>query len=203
MPEPYRKRPGKGERPSPATLGVVKVDADFADEFPDGEATSTEAFATLVRAGTAALRELERCVEASFGVSQPVATMLAVLDGAGEPLTPSQISERLLVPSASTTTTLDALERRGWTRRVPNPNDRRSTLVEITEDGRAVADRFLAGVRTLERHALDRLSVAERRQLLRLLGKTINRVAELASETPTPLQGRRNRPERLERPPGL
>ena len=199
MPEPYRRRPGKGGRPSPATLGVVKVDDDFADEFPDGDATSTEAFATLVRAGTAALLELERRVDASFGVSQPAATMLAVLDGAAEPLTPSQISERLLVPSASTTTTLDALERRGWTRRVPNPDDRRSTLVEITDDGRAVADRVLAGVRTLERDALDGLSPSERRHLLRLLAKTIARVADLASAPPPPLEGRRNRPRRLQR----
>ena len=137
MPESYRRRPGKGARPSPATLGLVKVDGDFEVEYPDGDAVSTEAYASLVRAGTAGLLEIERCVMASFGVTQPAATMLAVLDGAGEPLTPSQISERVLVPSASTTATLDVLERHGWARRSPNPDDRRSTLVEITDEGRA------------------------------------------------------------------
>ena len=156
---------------------------------------------TKVRAGTAALLELDRCVVASFGVTQPAATMLAVLDGAGEPMTPSQISDRVLVASASTTATLDLLERRGWARRTPNPNDRRSTLVEITDEGRAVADQFLAGVRQLERDALDRLSPVERRQLLGLLGKIIDRVAELATSEPTPLEGRRTRPARLKPPP--
>ena len=201
MPEPYRRRPGRATHLSPAKLGLVKVDADFGVEYPDGDATSTEAYASLVRAGTAALLELDRCVVTSLGVTQPVATMLAVLDGAGEPLTPSQISERLLVASASTTATLDLLERRGWAKRMPNPDDGRSNLVEITEEGRRVADRFLAGVRTLERNALDRLSPTERRQLLRLLDKILGRVAELAESAPTPLEGRRKRPARLTRRP--
>ena len=47
------------------------------------------------------------------------------------------------------------LERRGWVRRMPHPEDRRSTLVEITDAGRAIADRLLAGIRILERDALD------------------------------------------------
>jgi len=201
LPEPYRRRPGKSRQPSPAKLGLVKVDADFGDEYPDGDAPSTEAYASLVRAGTAALQELDRRVVATFGITQPVATMLAVLDGAGEPLTPSQISERLLVASASTTATLDLLERRGWAKRTPNPNDGRSNFVEITQDGRTIVDQFLAGVRTLERDALDRLSATERRQLLRLLDKILSRVAELADTTPAPLNGRRNRPTRLTHPP--
>jgi DNA-binding MarR family transcriptional regulator len=202
LPEPYRRRSGKRARPSPAKLGLVRVDDDFADEYPDGDSTSTEAHASLVRAGTAALQELDRCVEANFGIGQPAATTLAVLDGAGGPLTPSQISERMLVASASTTATLDLLERRGWVRRMPNPEDRRSTLVEITDAGRAIADRLLAGVRILERDVLDQLSPRERSQLLALLDKLLTRLAELADAPPIPLEGRRNRPARLDPPPG-
>jgi DNA-binding MarR family transcriptional regulator len=198
LPEPYRRRPGRRARPSPARLGVVTVDADFDEEYPDGDAVSTEAHATLVRTGTAALQELDRCVEASLGVGQPAATMLAVLDGAGGPLTPSEISDRLLVASASTTATLDLLERRGWARRTPNPDDRRSTLVEVTAEGRAAADRLLAGIRVLERNALAALTPAERKQLLALLGKVLTRLAELAEAPPTPLEGRRHRPARLD-----
>jgi DNA-binding MarR family transcriptional regulator len=200
LPEPYRRRSETRARPSPAKLGLVRVDDDFTDEYPDGDAASTEAHASLVRAGTAALQELDRCVQASLGVSQQAATMLAVVDGAGGPLTPSQISERLLVASASTTATLDLLERRGWVRRMPNPDDRRSTLVEITDPGCAVADGLLAGIRTLERDALDELSPPERSQLLALLDKLLTRLAELSDAPPIPLQGRRNRPARLGAP---
>ena len=196
MPEPYRG-PRKRARPSPAHLGIVEVDADFDTEYPDGDATSTQAHATLVRAGTAALMEIDRCVEASFGISQGAATMLAVIEGAGEPLTPSQISERLLVASASTTATLDLLERQDWIRRMPNPEDRRSTLVEVTPAGRDVADRLLPGIRTLERDALDQLTLDERTQLLGLLEKILTRMATLAEAAPTPLEGSRHPPARL------
>ena len=50
-----------------------------------------------------------------------------MIEGADEPLTPSQISERVVAASATTTATLDLLERRGWIVRQPNPADRRSS----------------------------------------------------------------------------
>jgi len=146
--------------------------------------------------------ELDRRIVATFDVPHPAATMLAVVDGAGEPLTPSQISERVLVASASTTATLDLLERRGWLRRMPNPDDRRSTLVEITPAGRAIADQLLPGIRVVERTAMDVLTKSERVQLLALLGKVLGRLAELADEEPLPLDGERNRPTRLIPPSG-
>jgi len=113
-------------------------------------------------------------------------------------LTPKEISDRLLVASASTTATLDLLERRGWARRTPNPDDRRSTLVEVTDDGRTAADQLLAGIRILERDALALLTPEERQQLLDLLGKVLSRLAALAQAPPTPLEGRRHRPARLD-----
>lgn len=200
MPEPYRRRPGKSARSSPAKLGVIKVDSDYKAEYPGGDASSTEAFATLVRAGSASLMELDRRIVATFDVPHPAATMLAVVDGAGEPLTPSQISERVLVASASTTATLDLLERRGWVRRMPNPDDRRSTLVEITPAGRAITDRLLPGIRAVERSAMNALTKSERVQFLALLGKVLERLAELVDEEPIPLDGERNRPARLSPP---
>ena len=34
MSDPRSLRPGRGGRPSPASLGLVRVDADFPDEYP-------------------------------------------------------------------------------------------------------------------------------------------------------------------------
>ncbi len=201
MPEPAQRavRAGRGgsDRPGLAARGVVKVDADFTTEYPDGDPTSTEAYATLCRVGDVLLTELEQHIEATFGVKQVVATALAVIDGAGRPLTPSEIGERVLLPSASITSTLDNLERRGWVRRVPNPDDRRSLLIEITDDGRATADQLLPGIRLLERRALATLSLGERTQLLEILSKVLAQVAELETQPIEPLSGRRNRPSRL------
>jgi DNA-binding MarR family transcriptional regulator len=175
---------------------MIKVDADFDDEYPDGNATCTEAYATLCRTGEALLGELDRSIALTFDMPQAAATALAVIDGATAPLTPSQVSERVLIASATMTATLDLLEHRGWIRRIPNPGDRRSVLIEITPAGRATADRLLPGIRKIERSILSVLSPQERAQLLGLLARILARASELASETPEPLGGRRNRPAR-------
>jgi DNA-binding MarR family transcriptional regulator len=172
---------------------VVRVGPGYAEEFPDADARSTEATATLVRAGTSVLLELDRTILAAFKVAHPVVTALAVIEGAEGPLTPSEISERVLVASATMTATLDTLESRGWVVRQPNPADRRSVLVSITEEGRATADRFLPGIRAVESALMSGLTPKEREQLLVLLAKVLARAAE---EPVIPLEGRRNRPKR-------
>ena len=198
MSEPSRPlRPGRGGRPSPASLGIVKVDADFPDEYPGGDTTCTEAYASLCRTGEALLGELDRRIAATFGISQAAATALAVIDGAGAPLTPSQVADRVLIASATMTATLDLLERHGWIRRVPNPADRRSVLIEITPEGRATTDQLLPGIRTVEQGILSALTHDERESLLDLLAKVLTRTAEVAAEPPEPLHGQRNRPGRL------
>lgn len=190
-----RERPERGaSRPSPARLGVVVVDPGFAKEFPDADVSSTESYASLVRVGSALLQELDRCIEATFGIPHPAATALAVIEGAGEALTPTQISERVLVAAATMTATLDLLEKRGWVVRTPNHADRRSILVEITEEGRAVTDRMLPGIRQVELAVMSGLTERERRQLLRLLVKVLERAAAVAEEPPIPLTGRRKNP---------
>src|ERR1700749_4098087 len=120
MSDPRSLRPGRGSRPSPASLGVVRVDADFQDEYPGGDTTCTEAYASLCRTGEALLGELDRRIALTFDMHQAAATALAVIDGAAAPLTPSQVGDRVLIASATMTATLDLLERRGWIRRTPN-----------------------------------------------------------------------------------
>ena len=192
-----RTGPGGRDRPGLSGRGVVKVDADFKSEYPDGDPTSAEAFATLCRVGDVLLAELEQRVELTFGVKQVVATALAVIDGADRALTPSEIGERVLLPSASITSTLDILESRGWVERRPNPVDRRSLLIEITDEGRKTADQLLPGIRALERSAMSALTKNERTQLLAMLAKVLARTAEIEAEPVEPLSGRRVRPSRL------
>lgn len=196
--EPYLRKPNRDPRLSAAARGVVRVNDDFDLEYPDGDASSTEAYATVARAGAACLRELERFVTTSFDMPLAAATVLAVLDGSAEPLTPSQIGERALVASATMTATLDLLEHRRWVRRRPNPGDRRSTLVEVTAAGRATADRLLPSIRQIERNALDTLTEAERVELLNLLARVLERLAGMATQPPQPVAGKRTRPARLD-----
>ena len=174
----------------------MTVGADFVDEFPDGDPAAAEAYATIIRCGEALSAEIERTMLASFGAPQNVLNSLAVIEGAPAPLTPSEISESTYLSSATMTATLDALEHNGWVRRIPNPQDRRSVLVEITADGLAIADRFLPGIRRVEQAVLTHLTPAERTDLLDLLAKVLKGAAEVAAADPIPLEGRRNRPSR-------
>jgi len=50
-----------------------------------------------------------------------------------------KIGQRLQVHPTSVTNTIDRLEAQGLVRRVAHPTDRRTTLAEITDAGRAVA----------------------------------------------------------------
>ena len=133
---------------------------------------------------------------ASIGARETVLNSLAVIEGADRPLTPGEISERTLTSSATMTATIDALEHRGWVRRVSNPDDRRSVHVEITDEGQAVTDRFLPGIRKLDVAICAGLSSTERTTMLKLLAKVLTQLAIVAAEPPIPLEGRRNRPQR-------
>lgn len=52
----------------------------------------------------------------------------------------AKIGTRLQVHPASVTNAVDRLEKQGLVRRVPHPSDRRATLAELTEEGRARAE---------------------------------------------------------------
>ena len=91
----------------------------------------------------------------------------------------------------------DTLEQRGWVRRTPNPDDRRSLLIEITAAGRVTADTFLPGLHKLERRVMSELDDGERRQLLGLLERVLTRANEVMAEPLEPLFGIRRRPTRL------
>ena len=60
-----------------------------------------------------------------------------------------------------------------------------------------MADQFLPGIRTLEQSMLTELTSAERTTLLKLLAKVLDGTAAVAAADPIPLEGRRNRPQRL------
>lgn len=53
----------------------------------------------------------------------------------------AKASARLQVHPTSVTNAVDRLEKAGLVRRVPHPTDRRTTLVEITDEGRTLAVR--------------------------------------------------------------
>lgn len=102
--------------------------------------------------------------------------VLASLRRAGAPyaLTPTQLFEALMISSGGMTNRLDRLERAGWIRRSPNPEDRRGVLVSLTDEGLALMNRLIPRHVENEAHLLAALSREEQETLSRLLGKLLD-----------------------------
>ena len=80
------------------------------------------------------------------------------------------------------TNRLDKLEGRGLIRRAPDPQDRRGVLLELTPVGQARLEEYIdtGGVR--ERELLDDLTLAEKKELNRLLSKLLVALQRKESE---------------------
>ncbi|WP_116205529.1 MarR family winged helix-turn-helix transcriptional regulator [Amycolatopsis circi] len=80
------------------------------------------------------------------------------------------MGERLQLHPTSVTNIVDRLERDGLVKRVPHPTDRRTTLVEITDDGRALRETATAAVTGID-FGLTGLTERQVEQLTELLTK--------------------------------
>ncbi|MDI5935714.1 MarR family transcriptional regulator [Halomonas sp. M4R5S39] len=102
--------------------------------------------------------------------------VLATLRRAGAPyaLTPTQLFGTLMVSSGGMTNRLDRLERAGLIVRTPNPEDRRGTLVSLTEQGLEMMNRLVPLHVENEARLLSALSREEQETLGRLLGKLLD-----------------------------
>jgi|SRR4051794_6135450 len=158
----------------------IRVGSDFAEEFPGADPAAAEAAANLVRATSLWMTEVTRRRREAAELSPSGFQALAILEGAGEPLPSTTIAERLLVSTASMTSLLDTLERRGLVVRGPHPQDRRKILVRLTEPGRALVDAVLPIVHAAATDVFVTLTKAEREMLVELLGRVQRRLADLA-----------------------
>jgi DNA-binding MarR family transcriptional regulator len=171
---------------------VIHVDPDFEKEFPGASASATQASANLLHTASLLLDEINRHRGTVTRLSPSACQTLAVLDGAGEPLSSSEIAARLLVTTASMTSLLDTLERQALVRRVRHPHDRRKVLVGITDAGRETIDKVMPLVHAANATALSALSEKERAQLTSLLGRLQDHLAKTSgAELRTPAPRRR------------
>ena len=78
-----------------------------------------------------------------------------------------------MLSSAGITSRIDRLERRGLVRRLPDPDDRRGVIVELTDEGLAVVDAAVAANSINDRQLLERLEPHELELLEALLRKLL------------------------------
>jgi DNA-binding MarR family transcriptional regulator len=81
-----------------------------------------------------------------------------------------KMGERLMIHPTSVTNIVDRLQAQGLVRRVDHPTDRRTTLCEITPDGRRLVDKATNAVTAVDL-GVSGLTDREVGQLTALLGK--------------------------------
>jgi DNA-binding MarR family transcriptional regulator len=84
------------------------------------------------------LKQTRHAMLASYGLEDYEYATLHFLGGCGPDYraTPSEIAAWQQMSPSGITGRLDALEKRGFIRRLPSPGDRRKVIVELTEEGR-------------------------------------------------------------------
>jgi DNA-binding MarR family transcriptional regulator len=99
----------------------------------DRRAELLEQLALAGRASSAATVMFHTAVAARQGLSASEEKALDLLERSG-PLTAGELARRSGLAPASVTGLVDRLERKGFARRVPNPGDGRSVLVEVDSE---------------------------------------------------------------------
>ena len=191
---------GGSRRPSTRAIEpLVRVGDDFEDEYPGASALATECYANLWRAADLLMELHNRQTLEEYQLSAGARQVLAIVEGAGEPLEPTVIAERLLVTTGSVTSLLDNLEKRGLVRRLPHPDDRRKLPIDITPAAQGIIDKLLPSMHARERDVMDgALSKTEQHQLLRMIAK-LQQAAIQARSAPSPRGAARRRRGRSQR----
>lgn len=106
-----------------------------------------------------------------FGLEPRSFHLLGKLRSYGPPYqrSPGQLAADMLLSSGAMTNRLDRMEEAGLIRRLPDPNDRRGTLVEPTDAGHAAWNKTVGTQAVTEALIAGTLSASERKELHRLL----------------------------------
>jgi len=141
---------------------------------PDLAVGALQVSARLARIGPH-LERRQQAVFSRFGLNRGEVGALSSLRIAGPPhrLSPTQLGRGLMLSSAGVTSRIDRLERRGFVRRLDDPNDRRGVIIELTDEGLAIVDAAVAANSESELQLLGRLDPAELETLEALLRKVL------------------------------
>ncbi|MDP9351037.1 MAG: MarR family transcriptional regulator [Chloroflexota bacterium] len=164
-----------------ALQAPIRFGESFRHQYPWAEKSATEAVVNLIRTADL-LMERVAPLARKYGISASASNVLGILEGAGEPLPPQVISQRLFSHPATVTGLLDSLERRDLVRRTPHPTDRRKLLIELTDEGRAVHQALLPEILRAEIDWMGCLSQDEQEALVGLLGRIQTCLYELSKQ---------------------
>ena len=158
---------------------VDAIVAEWRRERPDLDPTAKHLTGRLIRLAALFQAAYARAF-APLGLNEGDYGVLAALRRAGAPhqLTPSDLARHQMMTSGGMTAAVDRLERKGLVTRHPNPNDRRGSLVGLTDDGRKLIDRAMELQAEIESRLVQALDASERSALEQVLRKLLLSVDE-------------------------
>jgi len=153
---------------------VDELVAQWGAERPDLDLGAMETLGRLARFHAFVLRSVED-VLAQHGLQLGEFDVLATLRRRGAPYVakPSEIARALMLSPAGVTSRLDRLEALGLLERRPDPDDRRSVTVALTDEGEAVIDAAITDHVANEARLLEPLGASGRATLNDLLRKVL------------------------------
>lgn len=121
------------------------ITQQWGQERPDLDVTAMGIIGRVARLYLAYQREMHKTF-AEFGLNAAKFDVLATLRRSGAPytLSPGDLLKATMVASGTMTNRIDRLEADGLVKREVNPEDSRSFLVGLTEEGFALIDRAVA-----------------------------------------------------------
>ena len=110
------------------------MDEHFNHQTKQPSSSIEEKLSDLVREHSSAVLRHAAATAKRMGLEASELAALEHLQAAGA-INQKRLGERLLMSPGAITAMIDRLERRGYVERTPNPEDRRSALVNITKAG--------------------------------------------------------------------
>ncbi len=158
---------------APDTIDLVRK--QWRQELPELDTTPMETIGRILRAQYLLSTAMRRTFR-TFDLDPRAFDVLATLRRSGPPyrLTPTQLYRELVLTSGGITHRMDALERAGLIERKPDPQDRRSMLAGLTDQGCLVAEQALKAHLELEAGFVSHLSKVEQAQLALLMKKLLS-----------------------------
>lgn len=149
---------------------IDRVVQQWEAERPDLDLSPTEIVGRVERLAAHLRREVDETLS-EFDLHRGGFAVLAALRRSGFPyrLNPTELFKGLLSSSGAMTNRLDRLEEAKLIQRVPDPNDRRGVLVELTTSGKTLADRAAEAHLANEQSLLAPLTESQQKQLAKLL----------------------------------
>ncbi|GAA2707243.1 MULTISPECIES: MarR family transcriptional regulator [Streptomyces] len=142
---------------------VDRILEQWARQRPDLDVSPMAVIGRLSRLHQLVTAELGRTF-AAHGLDRASFDVLATLRRSDPPhrLTPAALMRSAMVTSGAITQRLDRLQERGLVTRAPSPDDGRSVVVTLTDEGRALVDRALPDHVATEERLLTALTGPER-----------------------------------------